>query len=131
MTERYYTTSTAFLEALAEAGVKYVFANLGSDHPGLIEAVARAKAEGREDQFPQLVVCPHETVAMSAAHAYALVSGGPSAVLVHVDAGTQNMGGAIGNAMRGRAPVLVFAGASPSPSTMRGELPGARNEFIH
>ena len=131
MTERYYTTSTAFLEALAEAGVKYVFANLGSDHPGLIEAVARAKAEGREDQFPQLVVCPHETVAMSAAHAYALVSGGPLAVLLHVDAGTQNIGGAIGNAMRGRAPVLVFAGASPSPSTMRGELPGARNEFIH
>jgi len=33
-----YTTSTAFLEALAEAGVSYVFANLGSDHPGLIEA---------------------------------------------------------------------------------------------
>ena len=52
MTERYYTTSTAFLEAFAEAGVKYVFANLGSDHPGLIEAVARAKAEGRGDQFP-------------------------------------------------------------------------------
>jgi acetolactate synthase-1/2/3 large subunit len=35
-----YTTSTAFLEALAEAGVSYIFANLGSDHPGLIEAFA-------------------------------------------------------------------------------------------
>jgi len=30
-----YTTSTAFLEALVEAGVRYIFANLGSDHPGL------------------------------------------------------------------------------------------------
>jgi acetolactate synthase-1/2/3 large subunit len=47
---------------------------------------------------------------------------------VHVDAGTQNMGGAISNAMRGRAPVLVFAGTAPY--TMRGELPGTRNEFI-
>ena len=37
-----YTTSTAFLEALAEAGVRYIFANLGSDHPGLIEALAQA-----------------------------------------------------------------------------------------
>lgn len=129
MGERYYTTSTAFLEALAEAGVKYVFANLGSDHPGLIEALARARAEGRHNELPQLIVCPHETVALSAAHAYALVSGGPSAVLVHVDAGTQNLGGAIGNAMRGRAPVLVFAGAAPV--TMGGELPGGRNEFIH
>ncbi|HSZ30493.1 MAG TPA: hypothetical protein VK784_12170, partial [Pseudonocardiaceae bacterium] len=48
-TAGYYTTSTAFLEALAEAGVSYVFANLGSDHPGLIEAYAQAKAQGRED----------------------------------------------------------------------------------
>ena len=48
---------------------------------------------------------------------------------MHVDAGTQNMGGAISNAMRGRAPVLVFAGTAPY--TLRGELPGSRNEFIH
>jgi hypothetical protein len=42
-----YTTSTAFLEALVEAGVRYIFANLGSDHPGLIEALAQVNAEGR------------------------------------------------------------------------------------
>ena len=47
MTERYYTTSTAFLEALAEAGITHVFANLGSDHPGLIEALA-AGGEARQ-----------------------------------------------------------------------------------
>ena len=124
-----YTTSTAFLEALAEAGVSYVFANLGSDHPGLIEAYAQARAQGREDEFPRLIVCPHETVALSAAHAYASVTRRPQAVLVHVDSGTQNLGGAVNNAMRGRVPVLIFAGAAPS--TMAGELPGGRNEFIH
>jgi acetolactate synthase I/II/III large subunit len=124
-----YTTSTAFLEALAEAGVRYIFANLGSDHPGLIEAFALARAEGREDEFPQLITCPHETVALSAAHAYAAVSRQPQAVLVHVDAGTQNLGGAVSNAMRGRVPVLIFAGAAPY--TITGELPGGRNEFIH
>ena len=47
MADGYYTTSTAFLEALAEAGVRYIFANLGSDHPGLIEALAQARAERR------------------------------------------------------------------------------------
>ncbi len=124
-----YTTSTAFLEALAEAGVRYIFANLGSDHPGLIEALALARAEGREDKFPQLIVCPHETVALSAAHAYASVSRQPQAVLVHVDSGTQNLGGAVANAMRGRVPVLIFAGAAPY--TITGELPAGRNEFIH
>jgi acetolactate synthase-1/2/3 large subunit len=86
-------TSTAFLEALAEAGVRYVFANLGSDHPGLLETLAQAKAEGRENEPPRLVVCPHETVALSAAHAYAMVNGEPQAVIVHVDVGTQNVGG--------------------------------------
>ena len=124
-----YTTSTAFLEALAEAGVKYLFANLGSDHPGLIEALAKARAAGREGEFPRLIVCPHETVALSAAHAYASVSREPQAVLVHVDAGTANLGGAVSNAMRGRVPVLIFAGAAPY--TLGGELPGSRNEFIH
>ncbi|HET9079974.1 MAG TPA: thiamine pyrophosphate-requiring protein [Trebonia sp.] len=129
MTDRYYTTSTAFLEALADAGITYIFANLGSDHPGIIEALARARAEGRDGELPKLIVCPHEMVAMSAAHAYALVSGKPSAVIVHVDSGTQNMGGAIANASRGRAPVLVFAGTAPY--TLSGELAGSRNEFIH
>jgi len=123
-TAGYYSTSTAFLEALAEAGVSYVFANLGTDHPGLIEAYARAQAEGREDAFPQLIICPHETVALSAAHAYASVTRQPQAVIVHVDGGTQNLGGEVSNAMRGHIPVLIFAGASPF--TLDGELPGSR-----
>jgi acetolactate synthase-1/2/3 large subunit len=129
VTERYYTTSTAFLEALAEAGVTHIYANLGSDHPGLIEALAQARAEGREGELPRVIVCPHEIVALCAAHAQALVTRRPTAVIVHVDAGTQNMGGAISNAMRGRVPVLVFAGTAPY--TLRNELPGSRNEFIH
>jgi len=129
VTERFYTTSTAFLEALAEAGVQYIFANLGSDHPGLIEALAQAKADGRAGDLPQVIICPHEMVAFSAAQMAALVSRSPQAVIVHVDVGTQNMGGAISNARTSRVPVLVFAGASPY--TMRGELPGSRNEYIH
>jgi acetolactate synthase-1/2/3 large subunit len=123
----YYSMSSAFLEALAEAGVRYIFANLGSDHPGIVEALAQARSDGRT--LPELVICPHETVALSAAHAYAMVTGEPQAVLVHVDAGTQNLGGAVNNAMRGRVPVLIFAGMAPF--TQDGELPGSRTEFIN
>ena len=108
-----YNTSTAFLEALAEAGVSYLFASLGRDHPVLIEALAQARTQGREEELPRLIVCPHETVALSAAHAYASVTRRPQAVLVPVDAGTQNLGGAVTNAMRARVPVLIFAGAAP------------------
>jgi acetolactate synthase I/II/III large subunit len=129
MTGSAYTTSTALLEAMREAGARYAFANLGSDHTGIMEAYAQAKAAGTLDALPELILCPHESVALSAAHGYAQVTGEPQAVLVHVDCGTQNLGGAIHNASRGRVPVLIFAGLSPA--TQEGELPGTRAEHIH
>jgi acetolactate synthase I/II/III large subunit len=121
-----YTTSTAFLDALVEAGVTHIFGNLGSDHPALIEALAEAKATGRP--VPEFITCPCEMVALSAAHGHARVSGKAQAVVVHVECGTQSLAGAIHNADKGRAPVLIFAGASPF--TQEGELKGSRNEFI-
>src|SRR5699024_1124593 len=53
----------------------------------------------------------------------------PQEVIVHVECGTQNLGGAIHNAFKAKIPMLVFAGASPY--TQEGELVGSRNEFIH
>jgi acetolactate synthase I/II/III large subunit len=129
MTGSTYTTSTALLEAMREAGARFAFANLGSDHTGIMEAYAHAKASGTLDSLPELILCPHESVALSAAHGCAQVSGEPQAVLVHTDCGTQNLGGAIHNASRGRVPVLIFAGLSPV--TQDGELAGTRSEHIH
>ena len=100
--------------------------NLGSDHPGLIEALAHAKAEGRAEELPQLVVCPHETVTLSAAHVYAAVTRTPQATIVHVDSGTQNMHGAICNAMRGRVPVLIFAVCAGRSAVVAAHLPPAQ-----
>src|SRR5215469_10441511 len=122
-----YTASMAFLEALVDAGVSYLFVNLGSDHPAMVEAMAEAAATGKP--IPKIITCPNEMVALSCAHGYAQVSGKAQAVLVHVECGTQAMAGAIHNAARGRVPVLIFAGASPF--TQEGELRGGRNEFIH
>ncbi len=121
------TASSAFLDALHEAGVEKLFVNLGSDHPAFVEAYAKARATGRP--VPDLVTCPNEMVALSAAHGHALVSGRPQAVIVHVDCGTQALAGAVHNAMRARVPVLIFAGAAPF--TQEDELVGTRNEFIH
>jgi len=121
-----YTASAAFLEALDEAGVSCIFANLGSDHPPLIEAMAEARATGKA--VPALITCPNEMVALSAAHGYALTTGRAQAVFVHVECGTQALAGAVHNAAKGRVPVLIFAGASPY--TQEGELRGTRNEFI-
>ena len=126
MTGQTTTASAAFLDALTEAGVTHIFANWGSDHPGIVEALAEARATGRP--VPAVVICPNEMVALSAAHGHTQVSGHAQAVIVHVECGTQAMAGAIHNAAKGRIPVLIFAGASPF--TQDGELPGSRNEFI-
>lgn len=125
MAQRWQTAAAALLETLAAAGIRHVFANLGSDHPPLIEAFAAAQGS----PLPELISVPHEMVALSAAHGYALASGRPAAVLVHVECGTLSLGGAVHNAARGRVPVLILAGASPA--TQEGELAGSRNEFIH
>src|SRR5262245_3815464 len=121
-----YTTGAALIEALQEAGVSFIFANLGSDHPAIVESLAEASATGRP--APRLITCPNEMVALSAAHGFAQVTGRSQAVLVHVECGTQALAGALHNAAKGRVPVLIFAGASPF--TQEGEMRGSRNEFI-
>lgn len=121
-----YTASGAFLDALQELGVDYIFANFGSDHPAIVEALAEARAAGRP--LPHVITCPNEMVGMSAAHGFAAATGRPQAVLVHVECGTQALAGAVHNAAKGRIPIFVFAGASPV--TQDGEMKGSRNEFI-
>ncbi|MFZ0604161.1 MAG: thiamine pyrophosphate-requiring protein [Roseiarcus sp.] len=121
-----YSASAAMLEALQEAGVSCIFANFGSDHPALIEAIAEARASGRA--IPAIVTCPNEMVAMTCAHGYAQLTGRAQAVVVHVDCGTQSLGGAVHNAAKARVPSFVFAGLSPA--TQEGEATGSRNEFI-
>jgi acetolactate synthase-1/2/3 large subunit len=126
-----YTTSSAMLAALREAGVQYLFVNLGSDHSAFMEAyaIARASHPGGEFPYPTVITCPNEMVALSAAHGHAAVSGRAQAVLVHVECGTQALAGAVHNAAKGRVPVLIMAGMSPA--TQEGEARGSRNEFIH
>ena len=121
-----YTAGSALLDTLQDFGVEYIFANFGSDHPGVVEAIAFARAAGRP--IPQIITCPNEMVGMSAAHGFAAATGRPQAVLVHVECGTQALAGAVHNAAKGRIPMFVFAGASPL--TQEGELKGSRNEFI-
>jgi len=122
-----YTTADALMEALQEVGISYLFCNLGSDHPSMIEALAKAKEEGKE--LPKAIICPHESVALAAAQGYAMMSGQAQGVIIHTDVGTQNLGGAVHNAFRARVPVFVFAGETPY--TMGGELPGSRNSHVN
>jgi acetolactate synthase-1/2/3 large subunit len=122
-----YSTAHYFLEALVDLGVDYIFANLGTDHVSLIEEIARWDKEGRK--HPEVILCPHEVVAVHMAGGYALATGRSQAVLVHVDAGTANACMAIQNLFRYRLPVMLFAGRAPH--TLHGELRGTRDSYVH
>ena len=116
-----------FLEGLVDLGIDYIFANLGTDHVSLIEEIARWDAAGRK--HPDVILCPHEIVAVHMAGGYALATGKGQAVFVHVDAGTANACMAIQNLFRYRLPVMLFAGRAPF--TLHGELPGSRDTYVH
>ncbi|KAF9875485.1 thiamine pyrophosphate enzyme [Colletotrichum karsti] len=124
---RHYTASFAFFESLMDAGVTHCFCNFGSDHPSMLEAIVEGQ-KSRNDNFPTIITCPSEMVAMSMADGFARVTGKPQAVIVHVDVGTQALGCAVHNASVGRVPLLIFAGLSPF--TIEGELQGSRTEYI-
>jgi thiamine pyrophosphate-dependent acetolactate synthase large subunit-like protein len=85
-----YTATSVFLATLSRAGVTHAFVNWGSDHPAMLEELARQQHEsGSPETMLKIVTCPNEMVALSAAQGYAQVTGTPAAVIVHVDVGTQ------------------------------------------
>jgi len=112
---------------LADEGVEHLFINPGTDTAPVQEALAAARANGTP--HPRSVLCTHEFVALSAAMGHHLAGGGPQAVMVHVDAGTLNLGGAIANAQRNHVPVVIFAGRTPY--SIAPEVPGHRDTYIH
>jgi acetolactate synthase-1/2/3 large subunit len=117
------TTATALLEALVSAGVTHLFVNLGSDHPAILEATSKWGAEGKKDL--RFITAPNEFVGLCAAQGFFQASGKMQAILVHVDAGTLAMAGALHNVSRARIPVLMIAGTSPI--TDENEMVGGRN----
>lgn len=122
-----HTTARYFLEGLQETGIRYLFSNLGTDHVTLIDEMARLQAEGQA--MPEVVLCPHENVAIHMAGGYAAVTGEGQGVMVHVDAGTANAAMGMHNLMRSRLPVLLMAGKAPY--ALHGEVPGARDNYVH
>ena len=121
------STAHHFLDGLNDVGIEFIFSNLGTDHVSLIEEMAAWKRQNR--RIPRTILCPHENVAIHMAAGYAAMTGQGQAVMVHVDAGTANAAMGMHNMFRGRLPVMLIAGKAPH--TLRGELPGSRDNYVH
>ena len=117
----------AFLAQMKELGsVRYMFANTGTDHGPLIEAMAKNAREDPRDIQP--IVVPHEQAAVSMAHGYYCVTQQPQMVLVHTLPGTANALGGIINAASCNVPLFLVAGRTP---ITEGELRAGKSQNIH
>ena len=116
----------ALIQLLVAHGVEYLFLCPGTDTAPVQEAIVRLGRDGHK--VPQIIPGLFENVAMAAAHGYFTVTRKPQAVLVHVDAGTQNLGAMMHDAQRAHAGVMVFAGRTPY--TVDGTVPGGRDAYI-
>lgn len=122
-----HSSAHHFLCGLNDLDIDHVFANLGTDHAPLIETLAQWQQDHRP--HPQIILCPHENVAIHMAAGVAAMTGKGQAVLVHVDAGTANAAMGVHNMFRTRLPVLLMSGKTPF--TLRDELPGSRDNYVH
>ncbi len=120
------TVGQAYLEVLRARGIKYFFGNSGTDFGPIVDGLAKFAAEKKE--FPKPITVPHEFVAVSMAQGYAMITGEPQVVMVHVIVGTGNASAAIMNASRLGVPMIFSAGRTPL--TEEG-MRGSRSNFIH
>jgi acetolactate synthase-1/2/3 large subunit len=120
------TVAQAYLEILRARGVRYFFGNSGTDFGPIIDGLAKFAAERKE--HPKPITVPHEFVAVSMAQGYAMITGEPQVVMVHVIVGAGNASAALMNASRLNVPMIFSAGRTPL--TEEG-LRGSRSNFIH
>ncbi|HEU5177676.1 MAG TPA: thiamine pyrophosphate-requiring protein, partial [Burkholderiales bacterium] len=121
------TAADAWLGLLAARGIEYLFSNGGTDFAPVVEAYAKGEKLGW--RLPQIVIVPHENMGVAMAHGYAMVTGRPQAMMVHVGVGTANAINGLINASRQNVPILFTAGRTPI--TESGALTAARNNYIH
>ncbi|HEU4353903.1 MAG TPA: thiamine pyrophosphate-requiring protein [Burkholderiales bacterium] len=121
------TAADAWLGLLAARGIEYLFANGGTDFAPVVEAYAKGQKLGW--RLPQIVIVPHENMGVAMAHGFAMTTGRPQAMMVHVGVGTANSLNGLINASRQNVPILFTAGRTPI--TESGAVPAARNNYIH
>jgi len=93
----------AILEQFVADGVSHIFGNPGTVEQGFLDALG---------DFPSLhyILTLHESVAIMAADGYARAAKKPAIAQIHSSPGLGNAIGAIYQAMRGHAPIVVIGG---------------------
>ncbi|GIF20337.1 thiamine pyrophosphate-dependent acetolactate synthase large subunit-like protein [Actinoplanes tereljensis] len=108
----------AVVDALAAAGVDYIFSSPGSEWAPVWESIARRHRDGLP--CPSYLDLTHETVAVGMATGYGLVTRRGQGVLLHAGPGLLQGSVAIHGALLAGVPMVVAS----SESTTYGDGPG-------
>ncbi|MBW3619299.1 MAG: thiamine pyrophosphate-binding protein [Actinobacteria bacterium] len=107
--------SDLMVDAIKACGFRYVALNPGSSFRGLHDSLVNYG--GNVD--PEMILVPHEKIAVGLAHGYAKASGEPMAVVLHDLVGLLQGTMGIYYAYIDRAPVVVLGGAGPMDQDRR------------
>lgn len=97
------TALDVLLEVLQGAGIDRIFGNPGTTEFPVLDALSRRPNW-------KYVLCLHDSVAVGAAHGYAMVTERPSVVNLHAAPGLANAMGNIYNASQAGMPLLITTG---------------------
>jgi benzoylformate decarboxylase/acetolactate synthase-1/2/3 large subunit len=105
--------SDVMVDLLAEQGIRHVALNPGASFRGLHDSLVNRPGA------PEIVLVPHEKLAVNIAHGYAKASGRLMAAVLHDTVGLLHGSLGILTAWMDRAPVLVLGGAGPMDAARR------------
>ncbi len=120
MTDKKKTYRFAIIEQFLADGIEYMFGNPGTVEQGFLDALA---------EYPEMkyILTLQESVALMLGDGYARATQKPALVQIHSSPGLGNTIGAMYQAMRGHAPLVVIGGDAglkymPLEAQMYGDL---------
>ena len=105
--------SDVMVDLLAGLDIPYVALNPGASFRGLHDSLVNRPGA------PEIILCPHEKIAVQLAHGYAKASGRLMAAALHDTVGLLHGSLGIFGAYLDRTPVLVLGGAGPMDTARR------------
>ena len=105
--------SDVMVDLLRGLEIPYVTLNPGASFRGLHDSLVNRPGA------PEMILCPHEKLAVQIAHGYAKASGRTMAAILHDTVGLLHGSLGIFSAYLDRVPVLVFGGAGPMDTARR------------
>src|SRR5574342_302384 len=107
--------SDVVVDLLKAFDFEYIAINPGATFRGLHDSLVNYGG----NHAPEIILCPHEEIAVAVAHGYARAKGKPMAAAVHNVVGLQHASMAIYNAWADRLPVIVLGGTGPMDTANR------------